>query len=458
VSFLSRLNRFAAATFANLRLTSALLWPRPFPRDKIDASPAQVFASFLIVHAAIIAFFAWIAWPVGEIDPYGVQGILASTTVGLASVTFGALLTRSGDRIAAALILTNLVSIPILALAVAIYGLASVGIGPFFGAFLGVALMALGLYTLAALRVFARPGRAGRLAGLPAALLLIAASAAWEIYVPQSDLFYSAALEDEAADDIPEIVTEDLYYAQPTLMQAALDGLAPGTPREPELFALLGAGYAYQDVFMSEVDRTATLLAARHGTGRTVKLANSEKEPTRLPMLNHHNLSDGLQALAGRMGPEDTALLFFTSHGSEDRLSLSFYEARLEGLTPHDLATKLDAAGLTNVVIVISACHSGSFIDELAAPDRLIITASAADRTSFGCADGRDWTDFGRAFFDIALRETPDFRAAFTRATRLIEGWEAEQGRPASHPQIAEGAEIGPVLDALFAIEISQDG
>ncbi len=46
----------------------------------------------------------------------------------------------------------------------------------------------------------------------------------------------------------------------------------------------------------------------------------------------------------------------------------------------------IDESGLTNLIVVVQACYSGSFVDNLAAPDRMVITAAAADRTSFGCA------------------------------------------------------------------------
>ena len=109
----------------------------------------------------------------------------------------------------------------------------------------------------------------------------------------------------------------------------------------------------------------------------------------------------------------------------------------------------IDESGLTNLIVVVQACYSGSFVDNLAAPDRMIVTAAAADRTSFGCASENFWTEFGRVYFDKALRDTGDFRLAFDRAREAIERREKDEGLTASNPQIAIGTKMGAFLDGF---------
>lgn len=70
----------------------------------------------------------------------------------------------------------------------------------------------------------------------------------------------------------------------------------------------------------------------------------------------------------------------------------------LNQIDPKWLKDALDKSGIRWKVIVISACYSGSFIPALQDDNTLIITASAADRTSFGCENEADYTYFGRAF------------------------------------------------------------
>lgn len=99
----------------------------------------------------------------------------------------------------------------------------------------------------------------------------------------------------------------------------------------------------------------------------------------------------------------------------------------------------LDKSGIRWRVIVISACYSGSFIPALQSPETLIITASAADKTSFGCNRGDRYTYFGRAFFDLAMREQSSIKQAFEQARQTVTKWETAQGFEPSEPQWSIG-------------------
>lgn len=57
----------------------------------------------------------------------------------------------------------------------------------------------------------------------------------------------------------------------------------------------------------------------------------------------------------------------------------------------------------------------------------------------------------GRAYFDQALRETRDFRAAFDIAAKKVKTWEGEKGEKASNPQIFIGARMSSKLDQWLA-------
>ena len=94
----------------------------------------------------------------------------------------------------------------------------------------------------------------------------------------------------------------------------------------------------------------------------------------------------------------------------------------------------LDDAGIKWRIIVVSACYSGGFIDPLKDEHTLIMTASAANRTSFGCGNGSEATYFGDALFQHALRFEDSFVKAFQHARERI----AERERPST------GAAVGP--------------
>jgi hypothetical protein len=253
-------------------------------------------------------------------------------------------------------------------------------------------------------------------------------------------------------DDYTPVDVEALYEVQDRLMGEQVAALAPETPGQPEVFALALGGTADQSVFLTEVESVAGILDAQYGSGsRTLKLANSNDHPTRYPLANRANLARALKEIGARQGPEDLAFLFLTSHGREDEFALEFYEAGTKNLTSDEFKRMLDDSGIGAAVIVVSACHSGSFIDELAAPDRLVITAARGDRTSFGCRDGAEWTEFGDSFFDKALRADADPRKAFPVAAEDVARKEAADGLTPSLPQMVEGVEVGAVLDRVLA-------
>jgi hypothetical protein len=265
--------------------------------------------------------------------------------------------------------------------------------------------------------------------GLAPAVMFIGALSLSSMVLYYEPLVYGAEEPDEG---YTRVDVEALYSAQKGLLDSEIAALAPERPGRTDMFALLLGGTAPQSVFLNEIEAVQPILEANYGTGqRVLHLANSRDDPLRYPLANMPNLESALTALHDHMGPEDIAFLFLTSHGGEDLFSLSFYEAGTKSLTAADFAAMLSRTKVGPAVIVLSACHSGSFLDDIAAPNRLIIAAARADRSSFGCADGRDWTEFGRFFFDQALRSEPDPRRA-------------------SLPQISEGAEIGAALDRLL--------
>jgi hypothetical protein len=135
-----------------------------------------------------------------------------------------------------------------------------------------------------------------------------------------------------------------------------------------------------------------------------------------------------------------------TSHGLPNVFELSNEPIDMQSIDPQWLRETLDRSGIRWRVIVISSCYSGSFIPALQSPDTLIITASSADRTSFGCTNEADYTYFGRAFFDEALRSQHSFKSTFEVANGRVKQWEKAQGFPHSQPQYKLGQNMSLML------------
>ena len=67
----------------------------------------------------------------------------------------------------------------------------------------------------------------------------------------------------------------------------------------------------------------------------------------------------------------------------------------------------------------------------------MVITAADADHPSFGCRDGAQWTYFGDAFFNTAMRRATNLRDAFNQARDIVRQRELRNGFDPSNPQMA---------------------
>jgi Peptidase C13 family len=228
---------------------------------------------------------------------------------------------------------------------------------------------------------------------------------------------------------------------QPELVDRALAELQAPQDATPHLYFVGFAGYGPAGVFKREVVAVRELFNERFGTkGRSVALINHISTMHDVPLASPQNLDRVLQHVGRLMDRNrDTLFLFLTSHGERALLAVEMPGLQLQHLSPAMLRRMLDRSGIRNSVIVVSACHSGSFIPELASPTRLVIAAARADRTSFGCDDRREWTYFGDAYFNRALRVETSFKRAFARAKRLVAQWESSERLTPSLPQMMGG-------------------
>jgi hypothetical protein len=264
-----------------------------------------------------------------------------------------------------------------------------------------------------------------------------------------------------AAEDDPGVrerydalASEDAFYAQPELLRRALRGIAPGTRDRSHLYFVGVAGYADEDVFQKELDVISKLMQERFGTaGRSISLINNPATALSIPLASRTSLARTLERIGQVMNrDQDVLFLYLTSHGSEDhQLAFSFWPLHLRDLDPEGLRKMLDAAHIRWRIVVVSACYSGGFIDPLKTESTLVITAADAQHTSFGCGSESDFTYFGKAYFDQALRKHVSFTAAFEDARRIIEARERGEGKPPSNPQIYVGPAMQQKLHALEA-------
>ena len=134
-------------------------------------------------------------------------------------------------------------------------------------------------------------------------------------------------------------------------------------------------------------------------------------------------------------------LVFATSHGAREQgLVLA---ASDEFLTPAALDAALEeGCGEAPTVVIISGCYSGNFARApMTRPNRIVLTAARADRTSFGCSAEYEYTVYDRCLL-TALDNTATWREAHGLIQTCVEAKERELNATPSQPRAYFGESV----------------
>lgn len=290
-----------------------------------------------------------------------------------------------------------------------------------------------------------------RLAALALGLVTLFGVSAWQF--PDRPWHEDAAQSGSPERPALEL-SQQTFETQQTLFRDAVAALAPQRPGVTDVYGLVFAPYADEDVFLRESTMVARLLEDRFDArGRVLHLVNNPATTETLPWATPLNLERAIAALAERMDREhDVLMVYLTSHGASNyQLAATHGPLQMDAVSPGELREALDRAGIRHRVIAVSACFSGGWIGPLAGDHTLVMTAADATHTSYGCGRLSQLTFFGRAVFDEQLRHGHSFEQAFAAAVPLIRQREIEAGKPDgfSNPQISVGSAIRPLLQAL---------
>lgn len=202
--------------------------------------------------------------------------------------------------------------------------------------------------------------------------------------------------------------------------------------------------------FDGDIRRARDRLFLQAASGPVLLLSNLKAEPEVEPHADTRTLPTVAKA-AGRWLREYAlqhkspalAVVAIGAHGGNDVLTLRLANEPSRLVVRADyLVALLNDLGNGPAVIIISACHAGSFIPALRAPNRIIITAAAADRVSFGCGRNSTSTVFMQALLDKELNRKFSLTELFEQANERVTGYEARTKLEHSRPQIDVGADM----------------
>lgn len=310
--------------------------------------------------------------------------------------------------------------------------------------FLPILFLVLFLWqTLALLWIFFRRLRISWWERIIVLVGAVALLTIWQRNVADQPIFKQIPVE--------PVLEEAALYEQPRLLQQALDRIDPSIPGKSDWYFMGVAGFSDQNVFRSEINKVRELFDVRFGTsGHSLALINNNYTWLDEPIATKTSILRGLKTIGQQMNAdEDVLFITLSSHGDENIIQLANPPLAMDNLDATWLREALDASGIRWRVIVVSACYSGSFIDELASPTTVIITASAADKMSFGCTNSAEMTYFGQAFFAESLRENTSFSDAFKDAAYRVQERELYMGFEPSEPQMVIGSLMETALPAF---------
>lgn len=259
----------------------------------------------------------------------------------------------------------------------------------------------------------------------------------------------SAAAKAEAAmiKRFEALDLEDALIDQHDRIAAKVAAL-PAHSAGAETTVLAIGGQGYLALFDREARRAATLLARRNG-GASLVLSNTPEQVASGVLASPRTMALTVAALGRRARSGDTMIVYLTSHGGPDAtIAMDAPYLEFAPMKAGDLAKALDNAGFKRRIVIVSACFAGSWIPVLASPTTIVIAAAAADRTSFGCDDSREYTLFGEALLGELAKPGLSLAEAFGRAKANIAVQERQMRITPSLPLARIGADMQAVWDA----------
>lgn len=405
---------------------------------EVSASPLLTLLLWSIAAAAALILAAMPVFGLYSLF----SSLLATTLVPLLIGLCASAASRVGRD---AFRVANAVFVPFLLGAVVYFAI--VVLAPDFAA---SALLPVMLWMWFVVAVFLRRGRAlpwQRKLPLVVATMAIALAASLlaETDMKVSEFRYGPETDDLAEAD-PGIDSETFWMSQHRLLAEVAAQLTAGESTGPRTYIVTLAPDGSQALFAREATMAGAALTRHFGGARgPLMLSNNDASVGKRPAAIGSNLHALAKALSGAGKREgDLIVVYLTAHGAREAYATTVVPefSQVEPVSAQMLREVLDESGIARRVVIVSACYSGSWIAPLKTPDTIVLTASAADRTSFGCSNERTYTLFGEALHASSMGKGASLSDAFAHMKAYIARAEAREEIKASQPQAFVGANM----------------
>lgn len=160
------------------------------------------------------------------------------------------------------------------------------------------------------------------------------------------------------------------------------------------------------------------------------------------PYATNENIAQVLKKIGGLARPQDKVMVLLATHGNVNALGVNFANQNYPHLDSAFLNRAMAELRGKPVMVVMSACHSGSFLPLLAGPSRVVIAAAAADRSSFGCQFHSTNTYFIDALFNQTAPHEQSMVKLMDKAKTDVDLREKKLKLPPSMPAMSVGAAV----------------
>ncbi|WP_162042475.1 C13 family peptidase [Undibacterium sp. YM2] len=160
------------------------------------------------------------------------------------------------------------------------------------------------------------------------------------------------------------------------------------------------------------------------------------------PFAHLGSLDQTARDIASQAREGDVVTILLTSHGYTDLVAVEIGNKPTAPIWTRYLKTALAPLEKFPTVLIISSCYSGSLISQLKAPNRIIVTASAQDKVSYGCQPLANNTFFVDALFGSKLDSGQNLMQVFEHTKELVTEREKAAKFDPSSPQIFVGEKM----------------